>query len=92
MAEHHHQRAADDPVRARRAVIARWTLLANRLGYLVLALGVAVFVIAFAVGFSGPLATTVIVCLVVSSVLLAPSIVLGYAVRAAERDDVEQGR
>mgnify|MGYP000208475494 CR=1 FL=1 len=62
------------------------------LGYLVLALGVAVFVIAFAVGFSGPLATTVIVCLVVSSVLLAPSIVLGYAVRAAERDDVEQGR
>ena len=28
---------------------------------------------------------------VVSFVLLAPSIVLGYAVKAAERDDVERG-
>ena len=83
---------APDPVRARRETIARWTLLANRIGYLILAVGVAVFVIAFAVGFSAPLATAVIACLIVSSVLLAPSIVLGYAVRAAEREDVENGR
>ena len=39
-----------DPVRARRAQIARWTLLANRIGYLVLALAIALFVIAFATG------------------------------------------
>jgi hypothetical protein len=32
-----------------------------------------------------------VICLVVSFVLLAPSIVLGYAVKAAERDDVEHG-
>jgi hypothetical protein len=37
------------------------------------------------------MATLVIICLVVSFVLLAPSIVLGYAVKAAERDDVERG-
>lgn len=90
--EQHDHPATDDPVRARRAAIARWTLLANRVGYLVLAVGVAVFVIAFAIGFSSPLASTVIACLVISSVLLAPSIVLGYAVRAAEREDLEQGR
>ncbi len=82
---------ADDPVRRRRRQVARWTLLANRVGYLVLALAMALFVIAFAVGFSGIMAGLVIGCLVVSFVLLAPSIVLGYAVKAAERDDVERG-
>jgi hypothetical protein len=81
----------DDPVRRRRRQIERWTLLANRVGYIVLALAVALFVIAFAVGFSAAMATLVIVCLVVSFVLLAPSIVLGYAVKAADRDDAERG-
>jgi membrane-bound ClpP family serine protease len=80
-----------DPVRRRRRQVARWTLLANRVGYLVLALAMALFVIAFVVGFSAVLATLVIVCLVVSVALLAPSIVLGYAVKAAERDDIERG-
>lgn len=82
----------DDPVRRRRHQVAKWTLLANRVGYLVLALGMALFVIAFAVGFSSVMAGLVVACLVVSFVLLAPSIVLGYAVKAAERDDVENGR
>jgi hypothetical protein len=66
-------------------------LLANRVGYLLLALAVALFVIAFAIGFSAAMATLVIVCLVVSFVLLAPSIVLGYAVKAADREDAERG-
>jgi hypothetical protein len=81
----------DDPVRRRRRHVARWTLLANRVGYLVLALAMALFVIAFAVGFSATMATLVIVALVVSFVLLAPSIVLGYAVKAADREDAERG-
>ena len=46
-----------DPVRARRAQIAKWTLLANRIGYLALALAVVLFVIAFMVGFSSTMAT-----------------------------------
>jgi hypothetical protein len=29
--------------------------------------------------------------LVVGTILLAPAIVLGYAIKAAERDDVERG-
>jgi len=80
-----------DPVIRRRRQVERWTLLANRVGYLVLAVAVALFVIAFVVGFSAAMATLVIVCLVVSFVLLAPSIVLGYAVKAADREDAERG-
>ena len=80
-----------DPVVRRRRQVERWTLLANRVGYLVLALAVALFVIAFVVGFSAAMATLVIVCLVAAFVLLAPSIVLGYAVKAADREDVERG-
>lgn len=83
---------ADDPVRARRAQVARWTLLANRVGYLVLAASVALFVMAFVLGFSQTMATVIVVAMIVSFVLLAPSIVLGYAVKAAERDDLEHGR
>jgi hypothetical protein len=80
-----------DPVRARREQVARWTLLANRVGYLVLALAMTLFVLAFLFGFTATMATLIVVCLVVSFVLLAPSIVLGYAVKAAEREDVERG-
>ena len=80
----------EDPVLRRRRAVERWTLLANRVGYLVLALSVALFVIAFAVGFSSALAGAVVAALLVSFVLLAPSIVLGYAVKAADREDAER--
>jgi len=79
-----------DPIRVRRAKLAKWTLLANRVGYLVLALAVALFVLAFAFGFTPTMATLIVVSLVVSFALLAPSIVLGYAVKAADRADAEQ--
>ena len=81
----------DDPVRARRAQVARWSLLANRIGWLFIGLAMALFVMAFAFGFAGPIVTAVTVSLVAGSVLLAPSIVLGYAVKAAEREDRERG-
>jgi hypothetical protein len=89
--EQHRDRVPHDPVRARRAAVARWTLLANRIGYLLLALAVALFVIAFVLGFSAAMASLVVASLVASFVLLAPSIVLGYAVKAAERDDRDRG-
>jgi heme/copper-type cytochrome/quinol oxidase subunit 3 len=81
----------DDPVRRRREQVARWTLVANRLGYVFLALAVALFFLALVLGFSAPMAALVVVALVVAFVLLAPSIVLGYAVKAAEREDRERG-
>lgn len=91
MAPHPRPDSSIDPVRARRVQVARWTLLANRVGYLVLALAMTLFVLAFLFGFTPTMATLIIVGLVVSFALLAPSIVLGYAVKAAERDDVERG-
>ena len=84
--------AHDDPVRARRARVARASLLANRIGYLFFAVAVAVFVIGFAVGFTGAIVAIVVAALVVGSLLLAPAIVLGYAIKAAERDDRDHGR
>jgi len=80
-----------DPVRARREQVARWTRLANRAGYVLLAVAVVLFFVALATGFSGTMATLVLVALVAACVLLAPSIVLGYAVKAAEREDRERG-
>jgi len=82
---------AVDPVRARRQQIAKYTLLANRIGYLFYALAMATFIIGFAISFNGAVSAVVIGSLVIGSVLLAPAIVLGYAVKAAERDDRERG-
>jgi small-conductance mechanosensitive channel len=80
-----------DPVRARRQQVAKWTLLANRVGYLCFAVAIALFFIAFAVGFNPALAGAVVAALIVGSVLLAPAIILGYAVKAAEKDDRARG-
>jgi hypothetical protein len=80
-----------DPVRARRRQVEKWTLLANRIGWLILAVSVAVFVIGFAMGFTDVLVFIVFGTLVVASILLAPSIVLKYAVKAAEKDDRARG-
>lgn len=80
-----------DPVRARRQQVAKWTLLANRVGYLFFALAIATFIIGFAVSFNTAVSAIVIGSIIIGSVLLAPAIVLGYAVKAAERDDRERG-
>jgi hypothetical protein len=82
---------AIDPVRARRQQIARWTLMANRIGYLFFAFAIVCFVLAFALGFNSAMSTIIIGSIIVGSILLAPAIVLGYAVKAAERDDRERG-
>jgi hypothetical protein len=74
-----------DAVRAKRAKVAKYTLLANRVGYLFFALAIATFIIGFAVS------AIVIGSVIAGSVLLAPAIVLGYAVKAAERHDRERG-
>ena len=81
----------DDPIRRRRAQVARWTSIANRTGYVLLLVALVLFFVALVVGFSGTMATLVLIALLAACVLLAPSIVLGYAVKAAERDDRERG-
>jgi hypothetical protein len=84
--------AVTDPVRARRA---RWALVAKvgqRVGYGLFAVAAVAFFVGLATTLSDGVVTLIEVCLVVGSVFLAPSIVLAYAVRAAERDDLEHGR
>ena len=46
---------------AKRATIAKWTLLANRVGYLFVALAMALFLMAFVLGFNSTMATLVII-------------------------------
>ena len=80
-----------DPVRARRKRIAKYTKLANRVGYLCWGVAVVTFIIGFVGSFNDTVSTIVITSLIVGSVLLAPAIILGYAIKAAEREDRERG-
>ncbi len=81
----------DDPVRARRARAARVASIGQRAGAALFAGAFVLVVAGLATTFAGWLATMAIAALVVGSVLLAPSIVLAFAVRAAEREDRERG-
>ncbi|NBO56314.1 MAG: hypothetical protein EBU84_17360 [Actinobacteria bacterium] len=80
-----------DSVRERRQQIAKYALIANRVGYLLYAIAMAVFVMAFAFGFTQPMVTVITACMVVGSILLAPSIVLTHAVRATENEESGKG-
>ncbi len=82
----------EDPVRARRARMARLAGTGQQLGYLLFGLAVAGFVAAAITGFPQALVNAIVGCLVAGSVVLAPAIVVGYGVRAAERDDRAAGR
>jgi hypothetical protein len=81
-----------DPVLVRRAQIAKLVRIGQRLGYGLYAVAIVLFVVGFVAGFGGVVGGGIIACLVVGSLVLAPAIVFGYAVRAAEREDRAQGR
>ena len=80
-----------DPVLARRARIARWVEVGQRAGYALFGVAIVGFVAGFATGFHGWVRTAIVTALVVGSLVLAPAIVFGYAVKAAERDDRQRG-
>ncbi len=81
----------NDPVRARRTQIAKYTKLANRLGYLLWGVALVTFFVGFVGSFNDTVSTIVMTGLIAGSVLLAPAIILGYAIKAAEREDRERG-
>lgn len=81
-----------DPILARRRRIAHLAELGQRIGYLLFGAAVVAFIVAFIVGFSPGWVTFIVTCMAVGSILLAPAIVAGYAVKAADREDREQGR
>lgn len=80
---------ADDPVLARRARIAAIVGVAQRVGYGLYGAALVAFMIGLATGFTATIATIAVSSLVAGSILLAPAIILGYAVRAADRADRE---
>ena len=82
----------DDPVLARRARLSRLATAGQRAGYALLGVAVVAFFVGLASGF-GPLVRLLVIGgLFGMTVTLAPAIVLGYAVKAAAREDRERGR
>ncbi len=83
--------AEADPVVAKRRRIAGWVDRGQKVGYGLFGLAIVVFVVGFVVGLAPWAVTLIVVSLVVGSIVLAPAIVFGYAVRAADRADREGG-
>lgn len=79
--------AEPDPVLARRARIAHLVDLGQRVGYGLFAIAIVLFFVGFAVDFTGGVVTAIVIALVAGSLVLAPAIVFGYAVKAADRAD-----
>jgi hypothetical protein len=74
-------------VLARRARIGRLVALGQRIGYSLWLVAIVVFVIGAVTDFRPAMVTIVIGCLAAGSAVLAPSIVISYGVRAADRAD-----
>jgi hypothetical protein len=76
-----------DPVVVRRARIASRVRTAKRIGYTALLVAIVAFAIAAATSFTGAAVVIAVVGLAVAFVVLPIPIVLGYGVRAAEREE-----
>ena len=76
-----------DPVAARRARLARIVRIGRLVGYAALAVAIVAFAVGLVADFPGWTVTLTIVGLVAAIVILPAPIVLGYGIRAAERED-----
>lgn len=76
-----------DPVLVRRARIAKLVSLGQRLGYAAFGVAMVAFFVGLATEYTPALTTLIVACLLGGSAVLAPAIVFGYAVKAAERED-----
>ncbi len=78
-----------DPVLVRRARISKAVSIGQRLGYALFAIATVVFFYGLATEYTPALVRIIVGGLLARSAVLAPAIVFGYAVKAAERE--EQG-
>jgi hypothetical protein len=67
--------------------MARLAQTGKRVGYGLFLVAIVAFVGGVASDFPSVLVTVVVASLAVGSVVLAPAIVIGYGVKAAERED-----
>jgi len=79
-----------DPVLTRRIRIARVVRYGQRAGYAALLVAVVSFVVAAATDFPAAAVDISVAALVAAIVILPVPIVLGYGVRAAEREEREK--
>ena len=79
-----------DSLQTQRKLVSRFVKIGKRVGYSLWLVAIILFFVLFATDFDGPLVPVVLVTLIIGSVVLLPSIVLSYAVRAAEREDRAQ--
>jgi hypothetical protein len=82
-----HSSNGEDPVVARRRRIAHWVRLGKRIGYSALLVAIVVFFVGLVAGFPAWTVDVIILALVVAIVVLPAPIVLGYGIRAAEREE-----
>ena len=80
-----------DPIRERRARIARLAQTGKRIGYSLFGIAIVLFVVGFFTDFGSPIGPLITICIVFGSIVLAPAIVFGYGVKAGERDDRQRG-
>ena len=85
--ELHPEGRVPDPVLVRRARIAKLVEVGQRVGYGLFGLAVVLFFVGFFTEFSTGTTTAIVAALLVGSFVLAPAIVFGYAVKAADRAD-----
>ena len=77
-----------DPVLTRRARLARLARLGQRVGYGLIGVAVVGFAVSLLVGLNNRVVAAVVtVALAATAVTLLPAIVLGFSVKAAERED-----
>ena len=62
-------------------------MLGKRVGYGLFALATVLFVVGMVAGFTSALTSGIVASLLIGSLVLAPAIVFGYAVKAADRED-----
>jgi hypothetical protein len=80
--------ATSDPVLVKRAKLGRLANLGQRIGYLFLLVAVVGFFVGLATSYE-VWGTVVLAAMALCTLTLAPAIVLGYAVKAAAREDRE---
>jgi len=77
-------------VAARRHRIKRLNGLAKRVGYLALLVAIVAFAVALATSLARPAVIVTVCALVAACVILPVPIVIGYGIRAAEREEREE--
>jgi hypothetical protein len=80
-----------DPILEQRE---RWRRVANaakRVGYVLFLASMVLFFAALPTGLPEAVITAATITLIAGCVVLAPAILLGYAVKGAERDETDRG-